>query len=60
MQQVSTAQEDKMDIKSMSWKEVVELYADNLTKDYPEMLWSGEYEEPEPEPPSFFISPEGD
>ena len=40
MQMDSIQQEDEMKLQDMSWKEVVEFYGEELSKDIPEMLWS--------------------
>jgi|LakMenEpi03Aug12_release.lakeMendotaPanAssembly.Ray.scaffolds.fasta_scaffold2238003_1 hypothetical protein len=40
MAQDSIVQEDKMELKDMSWKEVVEFYGDAIINNYPEALWS--------------------
>jgi hypothetical protein len=40
MAQDSIAQEDKMELKDMSWKEIQEFYGEELIKNYPEGLWS--------------------
>ncbi len=49
MAQDSIVQEDKMELKDMSWKEVIEFYGEELAKDMPEMLWSDPAEAEYPE-----------
>ena len=38
-----------MKLEEMSWKEVVEFYGEELSKDIPEMLWSDPAETEFPE-----------
>lgn len=38
-----------MKLEDMSWKEVVEFYGEELSKDIPEMLWSDPAESEFPE-----------
>ena len=53
----SIQREDKMELKDMSWKNVVEFYGEELTKDFPEDMWVDPAEE---DYPSVLSSTEAD